>query len=49
VQRQIVNDLPYDFICQISEVDVIPSDLGGFGRPLLSPFNSVASWHWKNI
>jgi peptide/nickel transport system substrate-binding protein len=44
VQRQIANDLPYYFICQISEVDVIPTSLQGYQRPLLSPFNSVASW-----
>jgi peptide/nickel transport system substrate-binding protein len=46
VQRQIAADIPYDFLCQISEVDVIPSDLGGYAPPLLSPFNFVAKWHW---
>ncbi len=44
IQRQIVNDLPYYFICQVSEVDVIPTSLQGYQRPLLSPFNSVAQW-----
>ncbi len=44
VQQQIAYDLPYFFICQISEVDVIPSNLRGYARPLLSPFESVASW-----
>ncbi|MGB6986529.1 MAG: hypothetical protein WBD74_11200, partial [Candidatus Aquilonibacter sp.] len=44
VQMQIAYDLPYFFICQISEVDVIPSNLRGYARPLLSPFASVASW-----
>ncbi len=44
VQKQIALDLPYFFICQISEVDVIPADLRGYARPLLSPFRSVASW-----
>jgi peptide/nickel transport system substrate-binding protein len=44
VQQQIAYDLPYFAICQISEVDVIPSDLRGYARPLLSPFASVASW-----
>ena len=44
VQRRIAADLPYYFICQISEVDVIPTSLQGYRRPLLSPFNSVASW-----
>ena len=44
IARQIVNDLPYYFICQVSEVDVIPMSLKGYQRPMLSPFNSVASW-----
>ncbi|HTU68823.1 MAG TPA: peptide ABC transporter substrate-binding protein [Candidatus Baltobacteraceae bacterium] len=48
VQRRIAQDLPYFFICQISEVDVIPANLGGYQRPLLSPFNSVASWYWRS-
>lgn len=46
VQRTIAHDLPYDFLCQISEVDVIPADLGGYVPPLLSPFNFVADWYW---
>ncbi len=45
VQRQITADLPYYFICQISEVDVMPNSLQGYQRPVLSPFNSAASWH----
>jgi peptide/nickel transport system substrate-binding protein len=44
VQRQIAYDLPFFFICQISEVDVVPADLRGYARPLLSPFASVAKW-----
>jgi peptide/nickel transport system substrate-binding protein len=44
IQRRIVDDLPYYFICQVSEVDVIPMSLQGYQRPMLSPFNSVASW-----
>lgn len=47
VQAKIARDLPYDFLCQINEVDVIPSNLGGYVPPLLSPFNFVASWHWE--
>jgi hypothetical protein len=46
VQRQVLNDLPYYFLCQVSEIDVIPARLHGYGRPLLSPFNSVARWHY---
>jgi peptide/nickel transport system substrate-binding protein len=44
VQQLIASDLPYDFLCQISEVDVIPSSLRGYADPILSPFNSVSSW-----
>ena len=47
VQRQVLKDLPYYFLCQMSEVDVIPARLRGFERPLLSPFNSVARWHYS--
>jgi ABC-type transport system substrate-binding protein len=44
VQPAIVRDLPYFFLCQASEIDVIPADLQHFDRPLLSAFNSVARW-----
>ncbi len=47
VQRQILADVPYDFLCQISEIDVIPSHLQGYGPPLLSPFTTVAGWHFR--
>jgi peptide/nickel transport system substrate-binding protein len=46
VQRQIAAEMPYVFLCQINEVDVIPSDLGGYVAPLLSPYNFVARWYW---
>lgn len=46
VQRQLLTDAPYDFLCQVSEVDVLPSDLEGYERPLLSPYNSVGRWRW---
>lgn len=45
VQRQLLKDVPYDFLCQVSEIDVVPDWLRGFDRPLLSPFVSVARWH----
>ncbi|HEY5348818.1 MAG TPA: peptide ABC transporter substrate-binding protein [Candidatus Lustribacter sp.] len=48
VQRRIARSLPYYFLCQISEVDVIPAQLGGYAPPLLSPFNSAASWYWES-
>ncbi len=46
IQRRLVDALPYAFLCQISEVDVIPNNLRGFAPPLLSPFNSVAAWRY---
>ncbi len=46
IQRRLADQLPYAFLCQISEVDVIPDNLRGFAPPLLSPFNSVASWRY---
>jgi peptide/nickel transport system substrate-binding protein len=48
VQERIARDLPYYFVCQISEVDVIPSQLTGYARPLLTPFASAWRWRWKN-
>ena len=48
IQRQMLKDLPYYFLCQVSEIDVIPTRLGGYDRPLLSPFNSIARWHYTN-
>ena len=47
VQRQVLKDLPYYFLCQMSEIDVIPARLRGYELPLLSPFNSVARWHYS--
>ncbi|HTA39175.1 MAG TPA: ABC transporter substrate-binding protein, partial [Candidatus Acidoferrales bacterium] len=47
VQQIIAHDLPYDFLSQVNEVDVIPANLEGYVPPLLSPFNFVADWHWK--
>jgi ABC-type transport system substrate-binding protein len=44
IQAQVARDLPYFFLCQASEIDVIPADLEHYDRPLLSPFNSVARW-----
>ncbi len=44
VQRQLLADVPYDFLCQLSEVDVLPLRLEGYERPLLSPYDSVAHW-----
>lgn len=46
VQRQLLTDMPYDFLCQVSEIDVLPSALEGYDRPLLSPYNSVARWRY---
>ena len=44
IQRRLLSDMPYDLLCQISEVDVLPLRLEGYESPLLSPYNSVARW-----
>jgi peptide/nickel transport system substrate-binding protein len=44
VQRQLLNDVPYDVLCQLSEIDVLPLRLQGYEAPLLSPYNSAARW-----
>lgn len=44
VQQRIARDVPYLFLAQGSEIDVVPSRLRGYGRPLLAPFASVADW-----
>ncbi len=44
VQQRISADVPYFFLAQASEIDVIPSRLQHYAQPLLSPFNSVAGW-----
>lgn len=48
VQRRISADLPYFFLAQASEIDVLPSGLQNYKRPLLSPFNSVAGWSFAS-
>ena len=47
IQRRVARDLPILFLCQVSEVDVIPDRLAGYDRPLLSPFTSVVSWRLR--
>jgi ABC-type transport system substrate-binding protein len=47
VQRQLIADLPYDFLWQMTEVDVIPPSLHGYKRPeMISPYYPAARWHW---
>ncbi|HTA54957.1 MAG TPA: hypothetical protein VK755_09485, partial [Candidatus Acidoferrales bacterium] len=47
VQRQLLEDMPYAFLWQRSEVDVIPTQLKGFMPPAyLSAYASSAGWHW---
>jgi peptide/nickel transport system substrate-binding protein len=46
VQRRLLADMPYEFLCQVSEIDVIPQRLRGYDRPLLSPYASVARWRY---
>jgi peptide/nickel transport system substrate-binding protein len=47
IQRRVIGDLPFFFLAQGSEIDVIPAALERFAPPLLSPFNSVARWSLK--
>jgi peptide/nickel transport system substrate-binding protein len=49
VQRQLLNDMPYAFLWQRSEVDIIPKQLKGFtqsGYMYLSAYASAAHWRW---
>jgi peptide/nickel transport system substrate-binding protein len=47
VQRQLLKDMPYAFLWQRSEVDIIPSRLKGFAPPVyLSAYASAAQWRW---
>jgi peptide/nickel transport system substrate-binding protein len=47
VQRQLLEDMPYAFLWQHSELDIIPPRLKGFEPPAyLSPYASAARWHW---
>ncbi len=47
IQDALVRDMPYFFLAQAREIDVIPTALQGYDRPLLSPFNSVARWRLR--
>jgi hypothetical protein len=43
----LIADLPYDFLWQMTEVDVIPPSLHGYKRPeMISPYYPAARWHW---
>ncbi len=44
IQRRLVADVPFDFLWQSPEVDVIPSRLHGFEPSVVSPYHSVAQW-----
>jgi len=44
IQRRLGLDVPYYFLWQTSEIDVLPSDLRGYQPSGGSPFNSVAHW-----
>ena len=45
VQRQLIADVPYDFLWQPSEIDVIPTALRGYEfSPGGGPYSSVADW-----
>lgn len=44
IQRRLLEDIPYDFLWQSSEIDVIPSALRGYEPSAISPYSSVAHW-----
>jgi ABC-type transport system substrate-binding protein len=44
VQRRLLTDVPYHFLWQVSDIDVIPSTLRGYEPSPVSPFASVARW-----
>jgi ABC-type transport system substrate-binding protein len=45
IQRRMIVDVPYDFLWQVSEIDVVPDALRGY-EPSADggPYNSVAQW-----
>lgn len=45
VQRKLLEDLPIDFLYQVVEVDVVPSDLRGYASSMYtSPYTFVNRW-----
>jgi peptide/nickel transport system substrate-binding protein len=47
IQRQLIADVPYVFLWQPSEIDVIPDTLRGYEPSAKSgPYASVAHWHF---
>lgn len=44
VQRRLVADVPYDFLWQPSEIDVIPTALRGYEFSADGPYSSVERW-----
>jgi ABC-type transport system substrate-binding protein len=44
IQRRLLEDIPYHFLWQSSEIDVIPSSLRGYEPSAISPYSSVAHW-----
>ena len=44
IQKQLSLDMPYDFICQRGEIDVVPARLSGKKPQLQPPLNLVLRW-----
>jgi peptide/nickel transport system substrate-binding protein len=44
IQRRLIADVPYHFLWQSSEIDVIPATLLGYQPSPVSPYSSVAKW-----
>lgn len=48
IQRRIIRDVPYYFLWQSSEIDVIPSAMRGYEPSAISPYTSVAHWQLQH-
>jgi len=44
IRHRLIADVPYHFLWQSSEIDVIPSALRGYEPSAVSPYNSAAHW-----
>lgn len=44
IQQWLLTNVPYYFLWQSSEIDVIPSSLRGYEPSAVSPYRSVARW-----
>ena len=48
IQRRLIADVPYYFLWQSSEIDVIPSAMRGYEPSAISPYTSVSHWQLQH-